>query len=200
MKPDFTKAAKATRLPEGFYYPGDASDDETIYGVNRYHHATADVWAWVDDYKKKPGFPDNMAGDGDVLDAALRVYRPIWDHFNLDKLNSHEVAEEIFDAAFNMGNHRETKFIQMTCNALNYHRVSGEDERLFEDLEVDGEFGRKTFEGLFEIISRYERACFNQLNFFQGAWYGTMGYKNFKKRRFVKGLHKRVQVIRRGEA
>lgn len=203
MKPNFLKAALSTRIPEGFYSAKSRSDPETIYGVNRKAHPRARVWGLVDPYKKKPGFPNNMRTDTKIVKAAMEAYRPYWKAFKLDQLPSHKIAQEIFDGAFNMGIARQTFYIQKTCNALNEEWRTGKP--LFKkDLKVDafkkgGGFGKKTLTALKIVSHRYPRACFNQLNFFQGAWYGEMGNKNPLKRKYVRGLHKRVSVIRRGE-
>ena len=92
------------------------------------------------------------------------------------------ICEEVVDTSVNMGPGRASKFLQRALNVLNNRT------KLYPDLKVDGQIGRRSLEAL-KLYLKYrdEQALHKALNSLQGAFYITLAERREKDERFVYG-------------
>lgn len=103
---DFMIAYKRTNVFEGFYSNDpDDTGGETLYGISRKKGAPfPEFWAIVDEYKKKPGFPNNMKGDQKLISMKTNWYkRNYWDVLRADELRYQPIANMLYDISVNKG-------------------------------------------------------------------------------------------------
>jgi len=89
-----------------------------------------------------------------TLDDARRIYRKdFWDHrsLQLDNIKDRDIAIELFDTSVNMGQTTAGEILQTALNNMN------RNNRLFQDLVVDGYIGRATLSALNLILGRGEK-------------------------------------------
>jgi lysozyme family protein len=115
-----------------------------------------------------------------------------WDVVRADELAniSEKVTTEVVDTAVNVGPSRAGKFLQQSLNVLN------RAERLYSDIEVDGNIGPATIAALDSYITRRSDAVLlKALNCLQGAFYINLATRREKDERFVYGwLKNRVKL------
>ena len=103
---NFNIAYKRTNFWEGFYSnnPND-SGGETLYGISRVKGAAfPEFWAIVDSYKKKPNFPNNMAGDQQLKAMKTDWYKKnYWDVLKGDDIKNQGIANQLYDISVNKG-------------------------------------------------------------------------------------------------
>jgi len=107
-----------------------------------------------------------------------------WDAVCGDQLESlsEKICEEVVDTSVNMGPGRAGKFLQRSLNVLNNRT------KLYGDLKVDGQIGRRTIIALKMYLKhRDESALYKALNSLQGAFYITLAERREKDERFVYG-------------
>ncbi len=140
-------------------------------------------------------FPDFKGEIRDISrNEALRMY---YMHFfvrgSAGKIIhiSESIAEEWFDQAVNTGRRGSTKRLQSCLNSNNIDR-SGQ-QRLTEDLEVDGQYGNKTHNLMYTLLNYYkedmESVLLKQLDSYQSFYYTSLGVKNRKYRKHIRGWH-----------
>ena len=98
------------------------------------------------------------------------------------------VANELFEQAVNLGRGGSGKLLQRVCNAMNYVRRNGKEQRLFDDLDEDGAVGPKTVKALALVLEyRAERDVVHALNAAQGKKYLDIAANSFSQRKFLAG-------------
>lgn len=104
----FDKAYKRIEKAEGGYVNDpDDKGGETYKGISRKYHANSEIWNIIDDVKKEHGTKgiNSILEQNDTLQKLIKnIYKTeYWDVFELDKLKSQNMANEIFDDAVNRG-------------------------------------------------------------------------------------------------
>ena len=173
MTETFKKAFKLVIGHEGGYV-NDPSDPggETKYGI------------------AKRSYPDVDIKNLTLEQAEEIYYRDFWKFkkLDLDRVAefSPEAAIELFDTGVNMGIVRAAKFLQEALNLMN------RNEKLFDDLKVDGWCGNVTFNALNKLKSYDKKPLLKVLNGLQFCHYKEIVEKNPKLERFFVGWMKRV--------
>jgi len=127
----FEKAWAKTGMAEGGYVNDpDDSGGETNHGITiKVARANGYLNAMID-----------MTPE-EARDIGKKAY---WDVLNLDSVAafSEDVALEMFDTGFNMGQPRVAVFFQRALNVFN------NNEKLYADIKVDGAIGRASLVAL----------------------------------------------------
>lgn len=187
---DFEPAYAITSAHEGGYVkdPVDRGG-ETYRGISRVHHPDWSGWARIDAQRRQSGFPGRLDRDRTLQDQVRAFYKQAyWDRFEGDAIPDQAVADELYDTAVNMGVRRAVRFLQSSLNLLN------RDQRDYDDLIVDGWFGRKTLATLETLLSqdRGSAALVKLMNIQQGARYVEIMAADASQERFARGWIKRA--------
>ena len=118
-----------------------------------------------------------------------------WDVMRLDEvsnLNSN-IAHEMFDTGYNMGDHRATTFLQRSLNALNRSNREVPD---YDEVVADGAMGPRTLGALKAFLHKRgadgQKVMLRTLNGLQLAGYVELTERREKDERFLFGwvLHR----------
>lgn len=191
---DFEKAYSITRKHEGGYVddPDDAGG-ETFKGIARKYHPTWPGWVKIDALKREPGFPataeNNVELNGMVHNFFKQHY---WDVNLLDRVESQELADEMFDTGVNMGVARAGKFLQQALNFLN------KNERLYPDIVEDGIVGNNTLKALGSYMSKGKGVSYllKVMNVLQGMHYLDYMRKSPTQEKYAYGWFNRVEITK----
>lgn len=117
---NFGIAYKRTNIWEGFYSnnPND-SGGETLYGISRVKGtAFPEFWKLVDQFKLQPNFPNNMAGNQQLIKMKTDWYkRNYWDVFKGDDIKNQGIANQLYDISVNKGQPTAVRFLHSALNA-----------------------------------------------------------------------------------
>ncbi len=187
---DFSEAYKLTSAHEGGYVndPVDRGG-ETYRGIARVHHPDWSGWKRVDGQRRKAGFPKSLDRDAALQRAVKAFYkRAYWDRFKGDDVPDQALANELYDTGVNMGVRRAVRFLQSSLNLLN------RDQKDYQDLIVDGWFGKKTLATLQVLLrkDRNSKALVKMMNIQQGARYVEIMAGDSRQERFARGWIKRA--------
>lgn len=175
----FDKAWNKTGKAEGGYV-NDPSDSggETNHGITI---AVA----------RANGFTGNMK---DMTQAEARVIgkREYWDSLRLDDVADldPDLAGEIFDTGFNMGQGRVGKFLQRALNVFNNRGT------LYPDIAEDGKVGPGTIgalKALYQVRGEAAKGVmYNAMNCLQGYGYIELSERREKDEKYTWGwfLHR----------
>lgn len=185
-KEHFNEAYEHTGGAEGFYSndPKDAGG-ETLYGVARNYWPNWGGFAIVDEYKKKPGFPENMRNDQRLKDLRKAFYKAsFWDVLKLDSVSDKMICMEMYDTAVNQGTGRAARYIQTALN------VSNDRGKYYADVAIDGIIGA----GTVAAINKHPRpiTLVKLLNVMQGNHYIEQCLKNPTQEAYLNGWFTRV--------
>jgi len=162
MNNKFEKAFKVTIGHEGGYV-NDIADKggETKFGISKRSYPNIDI--------------KNL-----TIETAEDIYYK--DFFNTPKMNLNlfddNIAIELFDTGVNMGIGTARKMLQKALNLLN------RNEKLFEELVVDGWIGSTTLKAVKKVRNRELLKTLNGLQFMK---YYKIVKKNPKQERFFGG-------------
>jgi lysozyme family protein len=189
----FDEAYAITLNFEGSY--GNDSDDvggETYKGISRNHHPNWKGWMVVDGHKNSVTFEQDLQNDEDLQRLIKEFYKAnFWDINLLDRISSQNIANEMFDTGVNMGVSRAAMFLQIALNYLN------KNEKLYEDLVVDGKIGNKTFSAVNIILNNgEENLLYKVLNILQGYHYLEYMSKSPTQEKFARGWFSRVEFLK----
>ncbi len=173
---------------EGFYTSGldaKSKDDpgkETILGLTRTAEPDSKVWPIVDRFKKLPGFPDNMRGNQELLDAAEETYAArYWVPWNMDGVKSLLIQAELFDAGVNIGIGWVSVYLRLCLNSFNKKATA------WPDLALSP--ANLTPAAMSQVMAQVNAMCalkggesqlYEALNAWQGIYY-HIGAEGFKK-------------------
>lgn len=129
---------------------------------------------------------------GRMIDLTKEQARAIgkkayWDSLSLDSIADvcEELALEVFDTGFNMGQGRVGRFFQRSLNAFNNR---GEH---YPDIAVDGAIGRGTVRALKSLFARRGNAAkavmLNAMNCLQGVGYIELAERRPKDEKYMWG-------------
>jgi len=187
---EFKEAYAITSAHEGGYVndPVDRGG-ETYRGIARVHHPEWSGWKRVDAARRKAGFPRSLNTDRTLQNNVKAFYKQAyWDRFRGDEISDQAVANELYDTGVNMGVRRAVRFLQSSLNLLN------RNQRDYEDLIVDGLFGRKSLDALAKLLrkDRGSDALVKMMNIQQGARYVEIMASDSSQERFARGWIKRA--------
>ena len=186
----FNDAFAITSAHEGNYVndPVDRGG-ETYRGIARVHHPDWSGWKRVDAQRRKANFPKSLNADR-TLQANVKAFykQAYWDRFQGDEIADQAVANELYDTAVNMGVRRAVRFLQSSLNLLN------RNQRDYEDLIVDGWFGKKSLTTLSALLKkdRSSNPLVKMMNIQQGARYVEIMARDASQERFARGWIKRA--------
>jgi lysozyme family protein len=188
MMADFLLAYKITMKHEGGYANDpDDSGGETWKGIARKKHPNWVGWDMVDEYRTKPGFPNNLYTAPGLQELVWLFYKKeFWDTLRLDEIGSQNIANELFDTSVNMGQVIAATFLQRALN------VSNRQQKDYPDLVVDGKIGPKTI----SATNTHPRIgqLFKLLNTLQGARYISICESNPSQEKYLTGWMERVSL------
>lgn len=161
---------------------------ETYAGISRKFHPSWEGWKLIDEYKTKPGFPENI--DHKIMDPLVSSFykKNFWDSIRLSEFNDQEIANEVYDTGVNMGPEKSIMILQEACNLLNNR------QKLYKDIDVDGAVGKDTL----GTVNNHpdKKLLFNLLNMLQAERYIEICRKIPDQETFMKGwLNKRVIYV-----
>lgn len=190
---DFKQAfAKVLRIEGGYVNDPDDRGRETYKGISRRYHPGWPGWTHIDAAKRKKAFPDNLQANGDLQNMVRSFYhQEYWQKFWGDKIPDQDIAEELFDTSVNLGKSRNIRFLQTALNALN------RAEKLYNNLKVDGRFGKRTFGALQAYLEHDPpRFLLNVINVLQGYHYIQATQKLESQEKYLRGWLKRVEIVK----
>jgi lysozyme family protein len=165
-------------------HPADRGG-ETYRGIARRKHHAWKGWRIIDGYKSIAEFEAKLDTDTGLQMLVDAFYKTMfWDDLYLDKINSQEIADELFDTAINMGGSIAVKFLQEALNLLNKNGKS------FIDIKVDGVMGPNTI----AMANKYpnEKALLKTLNGLQFGRYRNICNEDPTQEVFFLGWLNRV--------
>jgi len=152
---------------------------ETYKGIARNYHKLWAGWNLLDRLKDRypVAFEAEAANDVTLQRLVSQFYRGnYWDKFRGDDL-PYVVAEELLEQSINLGTWKTAgKQLQKALNLLN------RNERLFNDLKVDGFVGNATVSAVRKVN---ERRLVKVLNGLQFMRYYELDTKNPENERFA---------------
>ena len=191
---EFSDAYNITLINEGGYVndPDDLGG-ETYKGISRKFNPHWAGWVLIDDYKTLHEFPNNAYNDSALNLNVIMFYKHnYWDINSLDKFESQNIVNEIFDTGVNMGADRAAKFLQLTLNVLN------KDNKLYDDVVEDGKIGAKTLKALNACMDYMgDEYIYKVLNILQGMQYINYAKTNKTQEKYLYGWLKRVTFIKK---
>lgn len=188
---DFSQAIVKVLKNEGGY--SDQPEDkggETYKGISRVHNSNWAGWAIIDIEKLSSGFKHRLQHNSDLQTQVHALYRNrYWDTLNADRFKSQAIAEEVFDTGVNMHWRVAARFLQSSINLLN------RDQKLHQDLIVDGMLGAKSHKALSKIIAEDNGDGYIMilLNLFQGMRYINILTANPSQEKFTRGWINRTR-------
>jgi len=141
---DFQQAYRRMLAHEGGYanHPADRGG-ETYRGIARRFHPSWKGWTVIDQLKKEPGFPRNLANHASLQEMVGTLYlEQFWQPLKAEKILQQSIADQLFDAAVNMGISTAVRFAQTALNLLSHDQASP------LALKVDGRMGPKTLQAI----------------------------------------------------
>lgn len=104
-------------LAEGGYVNDiDDAGGETYLGISRKNHPNANMWKYIDEYKKQYSITklnDILSKDERIISEIQHIYSyKYWDVFDLDNVPNQKIAHQIFDDAVNRGVVAATRLAQ----------------------------------------------------------------------------------------
>jgi len=188
---EFLEAYKITMRHEGGYStdPDDAGG-ETYKGISRRYNPSWEGWEIIDSMKVHADFPAVLNQLPELQDKVHSFYKQYyWDSNKLDNVNNQNIVNEMFDTAVNMGRNRAAKFLQESLSYLN------RNERLYDDLAIDGNIGPATLRSLDCILdSNEEELLLKILNVLQGYHYLQYMKKKPTQEKYMRGWFDRVNL------
>lgn len=122
-------------------YANDPVDPgkETFRGISRVYHSTWQGWQIIDQYKKMPNFPFNMANNVE-LDKQVELFYlyEFWLSLKADQIQNQTTADSIFDFSVNAGLKTSIELFQSII-----------------ETKIDGIVGEKTLDKLNSLDSGY---------------------------------------------
>lgn len=103
---NFNIAYKRTNIWEGFYSNNkNDAGGETLYGISRTKGAPfPEFWKLVDEFKRLPNFPNNMAGNQQLIAMKTSWYKKnYWDVLKGDDIKNQGIANQLYDISVNKG-------------------------------------------------------------------------------------------------
>lgn len=177
-------------------YANDPDDfgKETYMGISRRYHPGWSGWQIIDYYKNVyksnlEKFKARLTSDKELSNRVKLFYKTnYWDINILGEFNSQDIANELFDTGVNLGYNDAAAFLQLALNVLN------KNNKLYDDLVVDGKIGPKTFAAMEACLEyRGDSYLYKVLNILQGHHYVNRMGDNSTQEKFAYGWLDRVE-------
>lgn len=168
----------------GFVNDPDDLGGITYMGISYNANPNWEGWSIV--FDKMDSLKTGEILNNDFLMMLVKdfYYTEYYTRINLDKIDIYYLCLELFDIAVNMGVLTAGKFLQQSLNILN------RNEKVFDDLRVDGIIGQKTIEAINKLIDT--KPLIRVLNYFQMDRYIKLCEKHPEQEKFMYGWIKRV--------
>lgn len=138
----------------------------------------------------KKFYPDEDIKNLTIQRAKEIYYKDYWDHKKLDldeiAIFDEKLALELFDTGVNQGISTAAKYLQEALNLFN------RNEKLFDDMKVDGWAGKTTFKCLYSLKSYDKPALLKCVNGLQFMRYYDIVVNDPGQEKFFSGWMKRV--------
>jgi|GEM_PF-308878 len=146
----FYKANSFTKKWEGHGVLTNIADDlggETYSGISRKMHPNLELWAIIDEIKKKPNYLAELKSSK-VLQVSVEAFyfTEFWQSLRLNEVPT-AIGIIVYDQAVNQGKVIASTNLQKCLNVIN------RKQQLFKDVEVDGDIGRQTLIALSMVKS-----------------------------------------------
>jgi lysozyme family protein len=182
---NFNSAFLYTMAREGGYsnHPKDKGG-ETFRGITRNNFPFWPGWQKIDTVTREAR--DSLKDDPELMQLAAQFYKQtFWDQLNLDQVESHTIAAELFDSAVNVGSARVAHWLQHAVNLLSSPK-----------LVQDGRIGPRTIGAVNLLIDTLgEGPLLKTLNGLQFEHYHAIVSRDPGQDVFFKGWLTRVWEI-----
>lgn len=144
---DFDKAFRVSSAARGGY-KGVSQSSEIYRGIDRRFHPSWDGWPIVDALKfaasDEQELHSTLAQNKRLGEKVRSWFRQTyWDRFSGDRIQSQEIAEELFESSAELGVGRAVNCLQKSLNVL---RAGGGSDQTF--IVEDGRLGQETLDAL----------------------------------------------------
>lgn len=184
----FSKAFSDLMNVESIKLTNDPDDPGamTCCGISRVYNPSWEGWRVIDEGLKNKTIKINKDIPTSLVETYVAdlYYSKYWKPYGCDEIPE-DLACEIFDQTVNPGASVMSKNLQECLNTLNYDTKT--KTRKYEDLDVDGKFGKKTKARLIEFAKTYSKFLVKAMNAKQGAYYLSLASGSVSKRKYVKG-------------
>ena len=118
---DFNISFNKVMINEGDYSMDlDDIGGETYKGISKRYNPSWGGWKLINKFYTKPNFPKNLNFNTELQSLVRIFYRQhYWEKILCDRIDSQNLADELFDTAVNMGVYRSSLFLQQALNYLN---------------------------------------------------------------------------------
>jgi lysozyme family protein len=189
---DLNCAFQRTMQFEGGYSQDpDDPGGETYKGISRPNWPQWEGWPIVDRLRTATGFPANLERDAGLQDSVRGFYRrQFWNRLKGDDIPDQTVAEELFDAAVNVGHKTAATWLQQGLNVLNRNGA------LYAEIAGDGVIGPRTLNALRAYLQNDQPGYLLKAMVVQrGMHYLTIMLNKPTQRKFARGWLARVGGI-----
>lgn len=182
----FSQSYQTVKSNEGGYVnnPNDRGG-ETYKGIARKMWPGWPGWVYVEAFKTKTDFPQNLEKSTNLQDLVHSFYKEnFWDVLKLDDINSQVIATELFDTSVNQGSGVAAIYLQRALN------ITNKNGSLYPDIAQDGKVGPTTV----RVANAHpdKRVLLLTLNLMQGAKYISICEADKSQEGFYYGWMKRV--------
>ena len=188
---EFNEAFTRTMRHEGGYVddPVDPGG-ETYRGISRGFNPSWSGWDIIDEAKRADNFPDSLSQNRVLQDSVVFFYTTYyWNKVRGDVIPEQSIANELFDSGVHLGVLRAVEFIQQALNVLN------RNGRLYDDLVVDGIFGRNSQAALTAYLNNDPpELLLKILNVLQGMFYIERMNASPTAEKYARGWFNRVEL------
>lgn len=187
---DFNISFRKTMVNEGGYSNNPNDRGESTYrGISKKWYPSWQGFKVIDQLRHEPNFPRNLENNAELQLMVQQFYRlNFWNPLYLDKINSQQVADELFDIAVNMGQTVAAEIAQRSINLMN------KNQKLFPNLKVDGRVGELSAKAINNVcmMKANHDTFLKCLNIFQGWKYISICEKDESQEEFFIGWMNRV--------
>lgn len=187
---DFNISFRKVMQFEGGYSNNPADTGGLTYrGISRKWNPSWQGFKVIDQLRHEPNFPRNLENNTELQLMVQQFYRlNFWNPLWLDKINSQQVADELFDIAVNMGQAVAAEIAQRSINLMN------KNQALFPNLKVDGRIRGLSSKAINNIcLYKANHDTFLKvMNVFQGWKYISICEKDESQEVFFIGWMNRV--------
>ena len=187
---DFNISFRLVMQMEGGYVNNPVDRGlETYKGITKKWFPSWQGFKVIDQLRHEPGFPKNLENNVELQLMVKQFYRlNFWNALWLDKINSQEVANELFDISVNMGQAVAAEIAQRSLNLMN------KNQKLFPNLKVDGKVGALSAKAINNVcmMKANHDTFLKVLNVFQGWKYISICEKDESQEEFFIGWMTRV--------
>lgn len=180
----------AFNITMGNEVAGELSDNPadtggmTYSGISCNNFPKWEGWAMIEAMRQTPNFPGCLAQNVTLQRSVFTFYQAnFWNVLGLDRFDSQDLANELFDLGVNCGADLAAGYLQRSLNVLN---LNG---RKYPDITIDGQIGTVTLDALKLANSGDVLKCVRAL---QGVRYIQICERNKTQEVFMAGWIRRA--------